>query len=80
MSFTSMTGEVRIMFDQESSRASYMDSFFKENSNNELSWIHDLGQGRFGSAASSLLKVAENATNLEGKHVRVITTFTLVMD
>ncbi|KAF8798054.1 hypothetical protein BYT27DRAFT_7203757 [Phlegmacium glaucopus] len=62
-------GEIRIMFDQESPRASYMDSFFKENSNSTLSWIHDLGQGRFGPAASSLLKVAESATNLEGRHL-----------
>ena len=69
VSFTPLTGEIRIMFDQESQRASYMDSFFKENSNDGLSWIHDLGQGRFGPAASSLLKVAESATNLTGKHV-----------
>lgn len=68
------------MFDQESLRASYMDSFFKENSNDGLSWIHDLGQGRFGPAASSLLKVAESATNLEGKHVREISAFGLIMD
>ena len=74
-----LTGEIRIMFDQESQRASYMDSFFKENSNDGLSWIHDLGQGRFGPAASSLLKVAESATNLEGKHVRVITAFRLII-
>ena len=63
------------MFDQASQRASYLDSFFKENSNDGLSWIHDLGQGRFGSAASSLLKVAENASNLKGKHVRVDNRF-----
>lgn len=63
------------MFNQESPRASYMDSFFKENPNTGLSWIHDLGQGRFGPAASSLLKVAESATNLEGRHVSVIVAF-----
>ena len=63
------------MFNQESPRASYMDSFFKENSNNGLSWIHDINQGRFGSAASSLLKVAESATSLEGKHVRLLIAF-----
>jgi len=67
------------MFDQESQRASYMDSFFKENPNVALSWIHDLGQGRFGPAASSLLKVAESAANLEGRHVRVITAFRPIM-
>lgn len=68
------------MFDQESQRASYMDIFFKENSNYALSWIHDLGQGRFGSAASSLLKVAESSTNLEGRHVRVMTALGQLLD
>ena len=68
------------MFDQESPRASYLDSFFKENSNNGLSWIHDLGQERFGPAATTLLKVAESATNLEEKHVRVITAFRSIVN
>ena len=56
------------MFEQEASYASYMDAFFREKPNSAISWIHDLGQGRYGSAGHALLKDADE-TNLEGKHV-----------
>jgi len=65
-------GEVRTMFEQEAAHAVYMDAFFRERPNAAISWIHDLGKASYGSAASALLKDAENATNLEGKHVRFI--------
>jgi len=57
------------MFEQEASYASYMDAFFRERPNSAICWIHDLGQGKYGSAGHALLRDADNATNLEGKHV-----------
>jgi len=60
------------MFEQEAAHAVYMDAFFRERPNTAISWIHDLSKASYGSAASALLKDAENATNLEGKHVRFI--------
>ncbi|KAJ3516620.1 hypothetical protein NLJ89_g1011 [Agrocybe chaxingu] len=47
----------------------YMDAFFRERPNSAVSWIHDLGKSRFGSAANALLHDAGQATNLEGKHL-----------
>jgi len=60
------------MFEQEAAHAVYMDAFFRERPNTSISWIHDLGKARFGSAASALLKDADSASNLEGKHVSYI--------
>lgn len=57
------------MFEQEASCTSYMDAFFRERPNSAISWIHDLGQGRYGSASQALWKDADNAIDLEGKHV-----------
>jgi nuclear pore complex protein Nup133 len=61
--------EVRTMFEQEGSYASYLDAFFRDRPNGAISWIHDLGHGRYGSTGHTLLKDADIATNLEGKHV-----------
>ncbi|KDR81643.1 hypothetical protein GALMADRAFT_239719 [Galerina marginata CBS 339.88] len=62
-------GEIRTMFDQEAPGTAYVDVFFREHPNIAISWINDLGKSRFGSAASALLEDAENATNLEAKHL-----------
>jgi Non-repetitive/WGA-negative nucleoporin C-terminal len=63
------SGELRVMFAQEDAYRGYMDKFFASNPNTALSWIHDLGNGRHGAAAAALLIDAEQATNLEAKHV-----------
>jgi nuclear pore complex protein Nup133 len=57
------------MFEQEASYASYMDAFFRERPNAAISWIHNLGQGKYGSAGHTLLKDAESAKFLKVKHV-----------
>ena len=67
--FAPIPAEVRTMFGQQADYANYMDTFFRDKPNVAISWIHDLGQGRYGSAADALLRGAEVANNLEGKHV-----------
>lgn len=59
------------MFAQEDAYRGYMDQFFALNPNTALSWIHDLGNARHGAAAAALLVEAEQATNLEAKHVSI---------
>lgn len=63
------SAEIRTMFEQETSYAKNMDVFFRERPNSAISWIHDLGQGRYGSVSHALLKDADGASNLDGKHV-----------
>ncbi|OBZ75079.1 hypothetical protein A0H81_04264 [Grifola frondosa] len=60
-------GELRTMFTQE--QDGYMDSFFAEHPNPAISWIHDLGRGRYGLASQALLSEAEHATELTTKHL-----------
>ncbi|KAF8910963.1 methyltransferase type 11 [Gymnopilus junonius] len=62
-------GEVRVMFDQESPGAACLDDFFRERPVSSISWINDIGKLYFGSAASTLLQGAGQATNLEAKHL-----------
>jgi len=66
---TLFSGELRVMFAQEDTYQRYMDKFFTLNPNTAISWIHDLENGRHGAAAAALLIDAEEATNLEAKHV-----------
>lgn len=60
-------GELRVMFSQESSRN--LDQFFSKNPYPLISWINDLGNGWYDSAAKTLLDEAERATWLENKHL-----------
>ncbi|KAI0957243.1 hypothetical protein AcW1_005700 [Taiwanofungus camphoratus] len=60
-------GELRTMFTQEHDE--YMDAFFSKYPNPAISWIHDLGRGRYGLVSESLLSEAENATELVAKHL-----------
>ncbi|GLB34911.1 putative non-repetitive/WGA-negative nucleoporin C-terminal [Lyophyllum shimeji] len=62
-------GELRVMFSHDDSHRAYMDRFFDENPNTSISWIDDLGKARYGAAATSLLKEAEQSSNLEAKHL-----------
>lgn len=65
----SLSGELRIMFAQDESHSGYLDKFFADNPNFNISWINDLGKSRYAAAATALLNEAEQATNLEAKHV-----------
>ncbi|THG99186.1 hypothetical protein EW026_g3129 [Hermanssonia centrifuga] len=60
-------GELRTMFSQEQNE--YLDKFFAAHEYPSVSWIHDLGQGRYGFAAQSLLSEAEHAPELSSKHL-----------
>lgn len=55
------------MFAQD--HGDYLDKFFAQRPNRNISWIHDFGKGRFGAASESLLAEAETANELETKHV-----------
>ncbi|KAK0500496.1 hypothetical protein EDD18DRAFT_1307884 [Armillaria luteobubalina] len=45
-------GELRVLFSLDESHTGYMDKFFADNANPLISWIHDLGHGRYASAGS----------------------------
>lgn len=70
----SFSGELRVMFAQEDAYRGYMDKFFALNPNTAISWIHDLGSARHGAAAAALLIDAEQAANLNAKHVSLCFT------
>lgn len=57
------------MFAYNEPHSAYMDRFFEENPHPAISWIDDIGKGRYGPAANALLAEAEQASNLEAKHV-----------
>lgn len=69
---TMAIGEVRTLFAQEhhSSFSAYLDKFFATHQHPSVSWIHDVGKGRFGIAADALLEEADSAGELSAKHVR----------
>lgn len=60
-------GELRTLFAQEHDQ--YLDEFFAENPQPDISWINDLGRARYGLASDALLRVAAHASELEVKHV-----------
>ncbi|KAG6874188.1 hypothetical protein C0995_003734 [Termitomyces sp. Mi166 len=62
-------GELRVMFAHDHSHNPYIDKYFAENPNNSISWINDLGKGRYATASTTLLKEAEHANNLDAKHL-----------
>ncbi|PPR00501.1 hypothetical protein CVT24_005524 [Panaeolus cyanescens] len=64
-------GEVRTMFDPEleAQRGVYLDAFFKAHPNWAISWLNDLGKGRYEDAAMGLFKDASGTGNLEAKHL-----------
>src|ERR1700722_10623252 len=69
MTMLACTGELRLMFAQEDIYNGYMDIFFAENSYPSVSWIHDLGKGRYGHASQTLFEEAQNSPSLQAKHV-----------
>ncbi|KAI0797979.1 hypothetical protein C8Q75DRAFT_801881 [Abortiporus biennis] len=60
-------GEVRAMFAQE--HGDYLDKFFSQNRYPSVSWINDLGKGRYFAASASLLSEADRAPELTTKHL-----------
>lgn len=64
---TCRAGELRTLFAQEHDQ--FLDEFFAENPQPDISWIHDLGRARYGVASGALLHVAAHAGELEVKHV-----------
>ena len=71
---------MRIIFAQDDAYQGYMDKFFASSPNTALSWIHDLGKGRHGAAAAALLIDAEQANNLEAKHVSLSWTYAGIIE
>ncbi|KAF7796966.1 hypothetical protein EIP86_008154 [Pleurotus ostreatoroseus] len=61
-------GELRTMFAQEQN-VDYLDRFFAESHYPYVSWLHDLGRGRYGMAAQTLLEEADGAPELSSKHL-----------
>ncbi|KXN86872.1 hypothetical protein AN958_09467 [Leucoagaricus sp. SymC.cos] len=61
-------GELRVMFSQEDEKG-YLDRFFAEQPNPAISWLDDIGKGRFDAASAALLTEAQGAGNLESKHL-----------
>ncbi|KAH9934994.1 uncharacterized protein B0H18DRAFT_1082732 [Fomitopsis serialis] len=60
-------GELRTLFAQEHDQ--YLDEFFAEHPQPDISWINDLGRARYGPASDALLHVAGHASELEVKHL-----------
>ncbi|KAH9900978.1 Non-repetitive/WGA-negative nucleoporin C-terminal-domain-containing protein [Cubamyces lactineus] len=60
-------GELRTMFAQDHNE--YLDAFFAEHPHPGISWIHDLGRGRYALASQALLTEAEHAPELVSKHL-----------
>ncbi|KAF7967089.1 hypothetical protein HWV62_35891 [Athelia sp. TMB] len=61
-------GELRVMFAQEDAYGGYIDRFFAEQHHPSISWVNDLGKGRFSSASRTLLEESRDAGDLEIKH------------
>ncbi|KAG7451103.1 uncharacterized protein BT62DRAFT_882814 [Guyanagaster necrorhizus] len=62
-------GELRVLFSLSESHTGYMDKFFADNANPLISWIHDLGHGRYAAVARALLLESGEATNLAAKQL-----------
>lgn len=64
-----LTGELRIMFAHEDIYSGYMDKFFAAHHHPAISWIHDLGRGRFRTVSQTLLSESQGASDLQIQHV-----------
>jgi len=62
-------GELRTLFAQQEKYSHYIDLYFSEHPNPAISWVNDMGKGRYGAASESLLEVAKNENTLEVKHL-----------
>jgi nuclear pore complex protein Nup133 len=57
------------MFAQEDVQGTYLDNFFADHPDPNISWIHDVRKRRFTHAASSLFTEAVEASELSEKQV-----------
>ncbi|EJD02313.1 uncharacterized protein FOMMEDRAFT_124682 [Fomitiporia mediterranea MF3/22] len=62
-------GEVRCLFEQSETYGEYIDAFFIKHPYPNVSWVHDIGKGRWGSASSTLLTQVDRTLDLETRHV-----------
>ncbi|TFK55057.1 hypothetical protein OE88DRAFT_1674600 [Heliocybe sulcata] len=62
-------GELRTLFAQQERYGDYIDMYFAQHPNPTISWINDIGKGRYGAASESLLEVAKGEGTLEVKHL-----------
>ncbi|KAI0807541.1 hypothetical protein C8Q74DRAFT_1213431 [Fomes fomentarius] len=60
-------GELRTLFAQD--HVEYLDLFFAEHNHPGISWIHQLGRGQYALASQALRTEAEQAPELESKHL-----------
>ncbi|THH33962.1 hypothetical protein EUX98_g282 [Antrodiella citrinella] len=60
-------GEVRTMFAQDS--GGYLDQYFADHPRPSISWIQDIGNGRYHAASVSLLTNADVANELVAQHL-----------
>jgi len=60
-------GELRTMFAQNN--GGYLDQYFADHPHLNISWIHDLGNGRYGAASRTLLLDADSANELAAQHL-----------
>ncbi|KAI0748169.1 Non-repetitive/WGA-negative nucleoporin C-terminal-domain-containing protein [Daedaleopsis nitida] len=60
-------GELRTMFSLGHNE--YLDLFFAEHDYPGISWLHDIGRGRYAPASQALHTEAEHATELVSKHL-----------
>ncbi|KZT09491.1 uncharacterized protein LAESUDRAFT_646564 [Laetiporus sulphureus 93-53] len=59
-------GELRTLFARRHDE--YLDAFFASHPHPSISWIHDLGRGRYDYASKALLLESERTVNLEERH------------
>lgn len=64
-----VAGELRSLFALGDVYTDYVDSFFAKHPHPSLSWIHDLGKGRWETASLTLLKEANHTADLSTRHV-----------
>lgn len=61
-------GELRTMFAQHD-HIEYMDLFFAEHPHPSISWLHDLGRGRYAPASQALQSEAGHASEIVSTQV-----------
>jgi hypothetical protein len=64
-----VTAELRSLYAHSDLNSQYIDAYFRKHPQPTMSWIQDLGNGRWGDASGTLLKQSEHATHLATRHV-----------
>ncbi|KAI5123360.1 hypothetical protein M0805_001781 [Coniferiporia weirii] len=61
--------ELRCMFAQSELYGTYIDAFFEKHPHPNVSWMHELGKGRWGTASLTLLAQSGHASDLATRNV-----------